>query len=90
MRGTLRAWKVSTSVKAARGTQMDSGSTPDRSTQVNQRRVMLVSEVIAELQRFLNDMGDLPVVVHDGLGVPVDIVFWDEDDNDATVIAIGT
>lgn len=51
---------------------------------------MLVSEVIAELQRFLNDMGDLPVVVHDGLGVPVDIVFWDEDDNDATVIVVGT
>ena len=50
---------------------------------------MKVSEVIAELQKFQNDMGDLPVVMNDGLGSKVDSVFWDEDDNDETVIVVG-
>lgn len=50
---------------------------------------MKISEVIAELQRFQNDMGDLPVVMNDGLGSKVDSVFWDEDENDETVIVVG-
>ncbi len=50
---------------------------------------MKVSELIAELQKLQNDMGDLPVTVYDGLGSRVDAVFWDEDDNDETVIVVG-
>jgi hypothetical protein len=48
-----------------------------------------ISEVIAELQRFQDDMGDLPVVLRDGLGEVVDSVFWDENDDDETVIVVG-
>lgn len=50
---------------------------------------MKISEVIAELQRFERTMGDLPVVMKDGLGEVVNSIFWDEDENDATVIVVG-
>jgi len=51
---------------------------------------MRTSELISKLQKFQNDMGDLPVVIEDGLGSRVDCVFWDEDDNDETVIVVGS
>ena len=51
---------------------------------------MLISELIEELQKFQKNMGDLPVVLNDGLGSKVDVVFWDEDDNEETVIAIAS
>lgn len=50
---------------------------------------MKISEVIAELQRFERTMGDLPVVLRDGLGEVVNSVFWDENDDDETVIVVG-
>jgi hypothetical protein len=48
-----------------------------------------ISEVVTELQRFQNDMGDLPVVLRGGLGDAVNSIFWDEDENNATVIVVG-
>lgn len=50
---------------------------------------MHISDLISELQRFQRTMGDLRVVLNDGLGSRVDSVYWDEDDNDETVLVVG-
>lgn len=50
---------------------------------------MKISEVVFQLLKLQGEMGDLPVVMNDGLGVKVDSVFWDEDDNDTTVAVVG-
>lgn len=50
---------------------------------------MNITELIAALQKFRADMGDLPVVLEGALStVDVD-VYWDEDENDNTVLVIG-
>lgn len=50
---------------------------------------MKISELVFELLKFQGEMGDLPVVLNDGMGSPADSIFWDEDDNDETVIVVG-
>lgn len=50
---------------------------------------MRVSSLIKELQKVQSNYGDLRVVLLDGLGPRADSVFWDEDDNDETVIVVG-
>ena len=50
---------------------------------------MNITELIAELQKFQDLMGDLPVVLEEGHGSKADAVFWDEDENDNTVLVIG-
>ena len=65
------------------------GSTPLRSTQPIKGDAVKISEVVFQLLKLQGEMGDLPVVMNDGLGVKVDSVFWDEDDNDTTVAVVG-
>lgn len=50
---------------------------------------MHISDLIEELQKKLEKFGDLRVVLFSGLGSRVDSVFWDEDDNNETVIVVG-
>lgn len=50
---------------------------------------MYISDLIEELQKKFAEFGDLRVVMFDGNGSRVDSVFWDEDDNDETVIVVG-
>jgi hypothetical protein len=50
---------------------------------------MNITDLIAVLVKFHADMGDLPVVLEGALsGDGVD-VYWDEDENDNTVLVIG-
>lgn len=50
---------------------------------------MNITDLIAVLQKFRTDMGDLPVVPSGALsGDGVD-VYWDEDEDENTVLVIG-
>lgn len=51
---------------------------------------MNITELIAELQKFQDLMGDLPVVIEgEDLPLSVDALYWDEDENGNTVLVIG-
>lgn len=61
-----------------------------RAHATQREEAMNITELIAELQKFQDLMGDLPVVIEgEDLPLSVDALYWDEDENGNTVLVIG-